>query len=284
MKKTTIRTMRKTMLILLSTLVVLTILLVSAVTVCRLNNTHNAKIATENAIQESTYIEIGGIEQYLQIRGEDSGNPVILWLHGGPGFPLTYLNYRYQPGLEKEYTIACWEQRGCGRTYYRSGSNEQLNIELLLADMDEIVDYLRERFGQEKIIIMGQSWGTALGVDYINRYPQKVAAYIGVGQVTNFAQGKIYAAECAMEKATEKGNTKDVKLLESGIEQIKQLTADDRVEQPYIESLDVKSLEKMIITSLKYLQCDGEMSGMEQIFSAVTGNRQITPRLPISPE
>lgn len=221
-----------------------------------------SKIATDRGIQENTYITIEGIEQYLQIRGEDRNNPVILWIHGGPGFPLTYLTYYYQTALEKDYTVVCWEQRGCGRTFYRNKDNSNLTIEQLLADTDGVIDYLRERFGQEKIIIIGQSWGTVLGMEYINIHPEKVFAYIGVGQVINFFRGKVYAAECAMEKAAVNGSNEDAELLENCIEQLSGTKN--------IENLDIKSLEKMIITSLKYLRCSGEMSGMKQIFTAIT--------------
>lgn len=248
--------------ILLIILCAIVLLIALTIGVFRIHNSLKSKINTNMCIQENTYITIGGIEQYLQIRGEDRNNPVILWIHGGPGFPLTYLTYYYQTALEKDYTIVCWEQRGCGRTFYRNKDNSNLTIEQLLADTDEVIDYLRERFGQEKIVIIGQSWGTVLGMEYINIHPEKISAYIGVGQVNNFFQGKIYAAECAKEKAAANGNNEDAELLENCIEQLSGTGN--------IENLNVKSLEKMIITSLKYLRCSGEMSGMKQIFTAIT--------------
>lgn len=262
MEKISLKKVKKKMLMLFFILCAIALLIALTIVFFRIHNSLESKIDTDLGIQENTYVTIGGIEQYLQIRGEDRDNPIILWLHGGPGFPLTYLTYYYQTDLEKDYTIVCWEQRGCGRTFYRNKDNGNLTIEQLLTDTDEVIDYLRERFGQEKIIIIGQSWGTVLGMNYINIHPEKVAAYIGVGQVTDFSQGKIYAAERAAQMAVANGNNEDSEFLKRCIEQLSKTES--------IEKLDIKSLEKMIITSTKYLKCSGEMSGMEQIFSAIT--------------
>lgn len=262
MKRISLGTVKKTMRTLLITICVIVLVIALTIIVFRIYHSSKSKIDTGMGIQENSYVTIGGIEQYLQIRGEDRDKPIILWLHGGPGFPLTYLTYYYQTALEKDYTVVCWEQRGCGRTFYKNKDNGNLTIEQLLTDTDEVVDYLRERFNQEKIVIMGQSWGTVLGMDYININPEKVAAYIGVGQVIDFSQGKIYAAENAARIAATNGNNEDSELLKYCIEQLYK-TGD-------IEKLNIKSLEEMIMVSLKYLKCNGEMSGFEQIFSAMT--------------
>ena len=262
MKRIFLKKVKKKMLMLFFILCAIILLIFLTGVFFRIYNSLESKIDADLGIQENTYVTIGGIEQYLQIRGENKNNPVILWLHGGPGFPLTYLTYYYQIALEKDYTIVCWEQRGCGRTFYKNKGGNNLTIEQLLADTDEVIDYLRERFGKDKIIIIGQSWGTVLGMDYVNLHSEKVAAYIGVGQVTDFLQGKIYAAENAVQMASENGNKEEVEFLERCIEQLS--------ETKNIEQLDVKSLEEMIITSIKYLKCDGEMSGTKQIFTAIT--------------
>jgi len=239
-------------------LVIAVILLFIVIGTIRLISAKKNRISQPNGIQENVYVEIGGIEQYLQIRGEDKNNPVILWLHGGPGFPLTYLSSYYQKDLETDYTIVCWEQRGCGRTYYQNRDNGELTIKRLVTDMDELVDYLCERFQKDKIIIMGQSWGTVLGMEYLNRNPQKVAAYIGIGQVTDFKQGKIYATRVAIQKSSDK----DTLLLENYIQSFQETGS--------IDELNVKELEQMILLSLKYLKDSGELSPIKQMYIAAT--------------
>ena len=230
--------------------------------VCRMVNGSHYRIDTPDGIQEDAYVEIGGIEQFMQIRGEDQNNPVVLWLHGGPGFPLTYMNYYYQGELEKDFTVACLEQRGCGRTYYRNTHAANAFPDDLLSDIHEAVEVLKKRFHKEKVIIMAQSWGTVIGMEYTERHPENVAAYVGVGQVTQFAKGKIFSARKAADLAERQGNTRDA-------ERLRQLsTAFEKVAD--MENVNIKELEEMILTSGKYLKAEGEMSGMKQMTTALT--------------
>ena len=90
------------MLIAVGVLLGIFIILLGVLGVCRMVNGSHYRIDTPDGIQEDAYVEIGGIEQFMQIRGEDKNNPVVLWLHGGPGFPLTYMNWYYQGELEKD--------------------------------------------------------------------------------------------------------------------------------------------------------------------------------------
>lgn len=258
MKKARLKKVKRVTKIIFLVFAIAMLLMFIVIVTIRLINAKKNHISQPNGIQENIYVEIGGVEQYLQIRGENKDNPVILWLHGGPGFPLTYLSSCYQKGLEADYTIVCWEQRGCGRTYYQNRDNGELTTERLVTDMEELVDYLCERFEKDKIVIMGQSWGTVLGMEYISKNPQKVAAYIGIGQVIDFKQGKIYAAQTAMQKSSDK----DAVLLENYIQSFQKTEC--------MDELNVKELEQMILLSLKYLKGNGELSSMKQMFLAVT--------------
>ena len=250
------------MLIAVGVLFGIIIILLGVLGVCRMINGSHYRIDTPDGIQEDAYVEIGGIEQFMQIRGDDLNNPVVLWLHGGPGFPLTYMNWYYQGELEKDFTVACLEQRGCGRTYFKNGNAANASPDEMLSDIHEAVEYLKKRFHKDKVVIMGQSWGTVIGIKYTELHPENVAAYVGVGQVTQFAKGKIYSARKAADLAEKQGNTGDAERLRELAKAFEKITD--------IENVSIKDLEEIILTSGKYLKSEGEMTGMKQITTALT--------------
>ena len=163
-----------------------------------------------NGVDEQTYITLGGQEQYILMTGKDAANPVIIYLHGGPAAPDTTVMYTFADLLMDDYTLVGWDQRGAGRTYFRNRSsdpdNTSASFERALEDVDELVDYARERFGQDKVIIMGHSYGTILGSQYVLAHPEKVSEYVAVGQVVSAPDGDILSFEDAMEKAKAAGN------------------------------------------------------------------------------
>ena len=114
--------------------------------------------------------------------------------------------------LTDEYTVVCWDERGCGRSYYRNVNidpdNETLSFDAQLADLDALVDYLCERFSQDQVIIIGHSYGTMLGSRYVLAHPEKVSAYIGIGQSVNTRNysDEIYSYEDALAKARANGD------------------------------------------------------------------------------
>ena len=193
----------------LSIILGLIALAVVSVLIIRLVTYHQHHITTENGIDDGIFVNIGGQQQYLLIRGEDTNNPVILWLHGGPSGSDAYVNYVFGEHLVDGYTLVSWDQRGCGRTYFRNKdmepNNETATFEQAQADLDELVDYLRDRFDTDKIIIVGHSYGTMLGSKYALDHPEKVAAYIGIGQVVSF-ESEIYSYEDALAKANANGD------------------------------------------------------------------------------
>ena len=169
-------------------------------------------IEYKDGVNEGIYVKLTDQEEYLCITGKNTDNPVIISLHGGPGSPSTFIDYCYTDYLTDEYTVVSWDQRGCGRSYYRNADtdpdNETLTFDKQLEDLDALVDYCCDRFGQDKVIIMGHSYGSLLGTVYVAGHPDKVSAYIGIGQCIderNFA-AEIYSYEDALSKAREKGD------------------------------------------------------------------------------
>ena len=169
-------------------------------------------IRYQDGVHEQRYVKLTDQEAYITIAGENVDNPVIISLHGGPGSPTTYIDYCWQDYLTDDYTVVSWDERGCGRSYYRNididPDNETLSFDTQLADLDALVDYLCERFSQEQVIIMGHSYGSVLGSRYALAHPEKVSAYIGIGQAVNERDyyGDIYSYEDALSIAKKNGD------------------------------------------------------------------------------
>src|SRR5262249_41689750 len=136
----------------------------------------------------------GGIEQWVTIRGQDSHNPVILFLHGGPGLTWSPFAASAFGAWEKNFTLVQWDQRGAGRTYAKNGPSIEstMTLDRMVQDGIEVAQYLRQHLGKEKIILFGASWGSVLGVEMIRRNPELFEAYIGEAQVVN-----VHASEAA---------------------------------------------------------------------------------------
>ena len=165
-----------------------------------------------NGVNEQLYVKLTDQEEYITIAGENVNNPVIIYLHGGPGSPTSYIDYCWQDYLTDAYTVVSWDERGCGRSYYRNVNvdpdNETLSFDAQLADLDALVDYLCGRFSKDQVIIMGHSYGTMLGSRYALAHPEKVSAYIGIGQSVNTQNysDEIYSYEDALARARANGD------------------------------------------------------------------------------
>jgi pimeloyl-ACP methyl ester carboxylesterase len=147
----------------------------------------NAKILaihTPNGIQEGMYVPIGGIEQWIQIRGEDRKNPVLLFVHGGPGGSTLPLSSVWQP-WEKYFTVVQWDERGTGRTFRKTGISiaPTMTVDRMSQDGIEVAEFLRTHLHKDKIILVGHSWGSFLGIHMVKQRPDLFFAYVGTGQI-----------------------------------------------------------------------------------------------------
>ncbi len=143
-------------------------------------------------ITDERFVKIGGIDQWIQIHGEDVHNPVLLMLHGGPGISFVSQRARFWK-WEKFFTVVQWDQRGTGRTFGRNGAegSGEMTIDRMVRDGIEVVEYLRGRLHQDKIILYGTSWGSILGATIAQRRPDLLYAYVGSGQVSDMARNQL---------------------------------------------------------------------------------------------
>ena len=130
-------------------------------------------------------IELGDINQWISIRGRNTANPILLYLHGGPGTPVMPLFRHFQAPLEDHFIVVQWEQRGAGKSFSWKIPKETMTIEQFISDLQVLIELLRKRFNKEKIYLMGHSWGSVFGTYTVQRYPELFYAYIGVGQATD---------------------------------------------------------------------------------------------------
>lgn len=138
-------------------------------------------------VDEKGFVSIGGIEQWVTVKGDSCANPVILFLSGGPGNPLSPYSDAVFGAWTKDFTLVQWDQRGAGMTYGRSppAPDEALSIKQMSDDGAELAAYLAHRFGKEKVILWGSSWGSILGVHMAKAHPELFYAYLGTAQVVN---------------------------------------------------------------------------------------------------
>ena len=152
-------------------------------------------------------VSIGGIEQAMIIRGHDANNPVLLYLHGGPGTPEFAFIRKEFAELEKHFTICYWEQRGAGKSAKWKLPTEHVTLEQLVKDAGEVAVYLQQRFKSGRIYLLGHSWGTVLGAHTAKAFPELFAAYIGIGQVGDQFEGEKLSLEFVRDQAKQLQHT-----------------------------------------------------------------------------
>jgi pimeloyl-ACP methyl ester carboxylesterase len=150
----------------------------------RQRNTRDYAIATPNGIREDRFMRIGGIEQWISIRGEDRRNPVILLVHGGPGDATSLYGWAMLRPWFKHFTVVQWDQRGAGKTYGRNGpSTPDVTLRRIVQDGLELSDSIRTILAKERIILLGHSFGSIVGLEMAKARPELFGAFVGTGQI-----------------------------------------------------------------------------------------------------
>jgi pimeloyl-ACP methyl ester carboxylesterase len=169
-----------------------------------------------NGIDEAGFFRIGGIDQWITIRGQSRDNPVLLLLHGGPGNAFQSLELRPLLDWERFFVVVQWDQRSAGKTYGKSGPvGSSVTIDRMVLDGIEVADLARRKVGKQKVILLGLSWGSILGIKMARAKPELFHAYVGTGQIVDYRKGKAVAYSQLVADVRAKSDRRAIQELEA---------------------------------------------------------------------
>ena len=177
-------------------------------------------ILANNSIAQLREVSVNGDVQTMLLRGRDRSLPVLLFLHGGPGMPAMYLAHDFQRDLEDHFVVVHWDQRAAGKSYRNGIDPNTLTISQLLDDTNRVVDYLLDEFKAHSLWLVGHSHGTYIGALYARSHPEKVAAYVGLGQIGDFERSTPIQDEFLSTKLPELGLSPDLEITGSNREEL----------------------------------------------------------------
>jgi len=163
---------------------------------------------------EKIWVQVNDARQGMFLIGDDLRRPVLLFVHGGPGMPEYWLTQRRPIALEELFTVAWWEQRGAGLSYRPHIPADEMTGERFVSDTIAVTNYLRERFGTQKVYLMAHSWGSYIGLLAASRAPELYHAYIGIAQMTHQIRSEALAYEHMLNGYRELGDARMVRRLE----------------------------------------------------------------------
>lgn len=158
-------------------------------------------------------VVLNGREEWISLRGEDASAPLLLFLAGGPGGSDLAAQRRTLGELEKRFVVVGWDQPGAGKSF-RAVRHEDLTLDVYISDAIALLELLRDRFSKEKIYLLGESWGSYLGIRVAEQRPDLVAAFLGTGQMVAFRENDVACYELMLDWARERGDAKKVEQLE----------------------------------------------------------------------
>lgn len=197
--------------ILLALLIIGLVLFLSSCLITRLISAKTLKIEGQNSLSVIEKINLGGKKQVISIRATDMANPLLLFLHGGPGSPLMPYAHVSDKKLEENFIVVHWDQYGVGKSYDKKLNPDEISIDYYLDCTTELIELLRKRFNKDKIFLIGHSWGSYLGIVTAHRKPELLHAYIGMGQVINMPEAEKISYNYTIDKAQKAGKKKAIK-------------------------------------------------------------------------
>lgn len=174
---------------------------------CFGQKTEHSADPEKKEIEEKFLMDLGGTRQYVEITGKSSEMPVLLFIHGGPGWPQTPQLRYFNSDLTKKFILATWDQRGCGQSFLYDSADQNVSLSQIVADAHELTQFLKEKYRKSKIILAGYSWGSVVGLTLVQKYAQDYSAYIGISQVVNLNKGMSITQDWLTAEAKKKKDT-----------------------------------------------------------------------------
>ena len=169
----------------------------------------------KGGISELKMVDINGTKLEVMIRGNNIDNPVLLYVHGGPSLPdLSYMN-KYQDLLEKDFIVVSYAQRGSGNSYHFFEDYSNNNISTQVDDLISLTEYLKDYLNKDKIILVGHSWGSYIGLLAVNKDSSNYLAFVGIGQVVDSIKSEQYTYNKIMDILEEENDKDNIDYLES---------------------------------------------------------------------
>lgn len=175
-------------------------------------------IVTPDGVQESFIVTLGGARQAVSVRGAHRSNPLLLFVHGGPGSVEMPMAWTFQRPWEDYFTVVQWDQRGAGKSYPLNDPKSlapTMTLDRYRDDAIELIQLLTRKYGQRRVILMGHSWGSAVGLAVAAKRPDLLYAYVGVGQAIDWRENERVGLAWTLEQARKRGNEEAVRELEA---------------------------------------------------------------------
>ena len=205
----------------------------------------------DGGINKSMYIDVNGSKQWINIYGKDKSNPVLLYLHGGPGSSTSHIDYVFTRKWADVYTIVTWDQRNCGKSYNSEQNNITLTKELFLKDGKELTEFILKYLSKKKLTILGHSWGSIYGANLVQEFPEYYDCFIGAGQLVDYLKNEeTFKQEAILWAKDDEKTLKLVNQLTPNNITMEHITARNVIMRKYGYDMLVNGFDYNIVTTI----------------------------------